>query len=269
MTPKPYMEFASVLAMQAGTMARNNFVLAGMPKTWKADQSPLTVTDTCISDLVIQAVTSTYPHHGVISEEDDRNPNPNSPYQWVVDPIDGTSPFSHGTPLFTFSLALVIDGVAEIGVIHDPMMNRLLVAEKGHGATMMKAGSIYVSRATSLNNSLMSFEDSRLWPTVRLGNLRTRLKVQGAQVTEYHAFVYGGMLVATGNHAAALYASRYPWDVAALKVIVEAAGGRVTNFAGGDQRYDRALQGAIVSNGLVHNQLIDIVQEALVEHPQQ
>ena len=132
-----YKKFAISLAMRAGKMMRRNFVLGGK-RTWKKDHSPLTKTDLVINQMVIDAVHKHFPGYGVLAEEGSSLVQ-GSEYVWVCDPIDGTVPFSHGFPTFVFSLALVKNGQPIFGLLYDPMMNRMYVAEKGKPS---KAGRV-------------------------------------------------------------------------------------------------------------------------------
>jgi len=90
------------LARQAGEVMRKDFSL-GMKKEWKKDKTPVTVTDTFVNRMVINAIGKEYPEHSILGEEE--NSLKDSEYVWVCDPIDGTIPFSHGFPIFAFSLS--------------------------------------------------------------------------------------------------------------------------------------------------------------------
>jgi len=114
---KNYKDFAVSLAFQAGKIMKQNFV-TGMQKEWKEDHTPLTKTDLAINELVLDAVRLNYREHGVLAEEES-NFN-GEDFVWVCDPIDGTFPFSHGYPTFTFSLALVKNGKPILGLLFDP-----------------------------------------------------------------------------------------------------------------------------------------------------
>ena len=127
-------KFAIGLARRAGDLMRANFSL-GTKKSWKEDHSPLTVTDTAINEMVIEAVRDAYPGHAVIGEEESYGDGRLADWTWVCDPIDGTIPFSHGYSTFAFSLGLAHRGESVLGVVYDAMFDRLVVARKGQGAT--------------------------------------------------------------------------------------------------------------------------------------
>src|SRR3990167_6073867 len=142
-----YKDFAINLAYKAGERMRKDFTL-GMKKEWKKDKTPVTVTDTVINRMVIDAIEKEYPSHSILGEEE--NKMKESEYVWVCDPIDGTVPFAHGFPIFAFSLALVKNGAPILGVIYDPMLDRLVYAEKGKGA-FLNSKPIKVSSFSSFS----------------------------------------------------------------------------------------------------------------------
>src|SRR5262249_33077928 len=129
-----FKDFAIDLAHQADAIAKRYFHTA-FEVTRKADNSPVTIADTSINDLVIDSVRAAYPDHRVIGEEASL-PKDGAEYSWICDPIDGTIPFSTGVPTFAFSLALVRDGIPILGVISAPIQDQLFVAEVDQGATL-------------------------------------------------------------------------------------------------------------------------------------
>lgn len=249
------LEFAIDLAKQAGEIMKQNFSI-GMKKDWKADNTPLTVTDTTINTLVLNAVQNVYPLHSFLGEEGSRIIE--SEYTWVCDPVDGTMPFSYGYPTFVFSLALTKNGESVLGVIYDPICNRLLHAEQGQGA-FLNGEKISVSKESEITTkSFISVNgDSQFL------SLRNQLVISGCRVPNLYSCVYSGMLVATGEFLAEIFVHKNPWDGASVKIIVEEAGGKVTSLLGDEQRYDRPISGFVASNGLIHQKLIDMIKPLL------
>ncbi|MBI2888883.1 MAG: inositol monophosphatase [Candidatus Liptonbacteria bacterium] len=254
-----YKNFALELASEAGKIIKANFSL-GMKKEWKADNTPLTETDLKINQLVIDAVKREFPGHSIIAEEGS-DFSDKSEYVWVCDPVDGTIPFSHGIPTCVFSLALVRKGESILGVIYDPFLDRMFFAEKGEGATL-NGVKISVSRATSLQNALVGL----VWWKSDKTNLSKVDKIisdRGATLIDVKSIVYMDMLVANGEFVATLFPGTKPYDTAAGKIIIEEAGGKVTDLFGNEQRYDRDIKGHITSNGILHEELVNIVKANL------
>ncbi|OGG60902.1 hypothetical protein A3C86_02775 [Candidatus Kaiserbacteria bacterium RIFCSPHIGHO2_02_FULL_49_16] len=249
------LDFAAGLAREAGEIMRQNFAL-GMKKEWKEDDSPITVTDIRINSLVLEAIQKKYPAHSFVGEEGSRIIE--SEYAWVCDPVDGTVPFSHGYPTFVFSLALTKNGESILGVIYDPIMDRLLHAEKGKGA-FLNDGRIAVSKDVEFSKRMLIETGGYS----KLPTLPKVLAAGGCRVFTLYSAVYAGMLVASGELAASIYKSGEPWDGAAVKIVVEEAGGKVTDLEGKEQRYDRATNGFIASNGAIHQKLVDLIRPLL------
>ncbi len=245
-----YKSFAIDLAKKAGKTIRANFRLA-MKKDWKDNDTPVTITDTAINRMVINAVKKHFPSHGVLGEEESYNEK-GKEFLWVCDPVDGTVPFSHGVPTSTFSLALVKNGKPIVGVAYDPFMDRMFSAELGKGA-FLNGRRISVNKR-GMHNSVISWES---WKSVEA----LRLKYKTSFPMSWFSFVYGAVLVACGELVAAVYTWNYAHDAAAAKVIVEEAGGIVTDLHGKDQRYDRKINGCLVSNGKVHKELLKILKK--------
>lgn len=257
---KDYISFATDLAYKAGGIMRKNFSL-GMKKTLKkGDNSPLTISDTFINRMVIEAIAKEFPAHSVMGEEE--NSKKKSEYVWLCDPIDGTIPFSSGMPISTFSLALVLDGVPILGIIYDPFMDRLFVGKKGKGA-FLNNKKIAVSKDNAIENQLLYMG----WWKYSLYDLllvRKELNKKGCKIMDFCSFSYAGVLLAAGEFSAVIFGDRYPWDGAAVKLIVEEAGGKCTDLAGNEQRYDREINGFIASNGNIHDELLGIVKKFAV-----
>jgi myo-inositol-1(or 4)-monophosphatase len=240
--------FAEGLAREAGKIMRENFTL-GMKKEWKSDNTPLTVTDTAINQLVIETISKAYPTHSVIGEEASNLKE--SEYAWVCDPVDGTIPFSHGFPTFAFSLALTKNGESIVGVMYDPIMDRLISAEKGKGAYLNGKKISVSSEKTITKQSFVELNTDD-----RMTSLRAYLHAKECYVPCLYSCVYAAMLVATGEFVAAIYPFDKTWDAAAVKIVIEEAGGKVTDLDGNDQRYDGKVNGFVASNGHVHDELI-------------
>ena len=254
---KDYKNFAIELAMQAGKIIKTNFSL-GMKKEWKADNTPLTETDLAINNLVLTSVKKEYPGYSILAEEES-DFSETSEFVWVCDPVDGTIPFSHGVPTCVFSLALVQNGKSILGVVYDPFMDRMFFAEKGKGATM-NDGKISVSSNSDIKNSL--FGVCAWWEAqFNVIPLVEAMDKEHAKIMNCVSITYMGALVANGEFAGTVFPGSKSHDTAALKVIVEEAGGKVTDFFGNEPRFDRDNKGYVVSNGVLHEKLLMLIRE--------
>jgi fructose-1,6-bisphosphatase/inositol monophosphatase family enzyme len=250
-------EFAIGLARRAGELMRTNFSL-GTKKTWKEDNSPLTVTDLAINEVVVEEIQATYPDHAVIGEEESHGDTVNSEWVWVCDPVDGTIPFSHGFPTFAFSLALTRNGHSVLGVVYDAFLDRLVVAREGNGATL-NGVPVTIGDFESIERTTMGLEASRLGMTGE--SLRSSLRALGCHPVTFNSFVYEGMLCAIGEFSAAVYGYQHPWDAAALDVVIREAGGVVSNLRGEPNTYRGPIEGFVAAaNAQLHHQILDLIR---------
>ncbi len=260
-----YLEFAKSVAYEAGDIMYKNF-LAGSKKEWKDDGTPLTITDTTINKLVIEKVRQRFPSHGVLGEEESYNLG--NEFTWVCDPVDGTTPFSHSVPISTFSLALVSkqDGLPIVAVVYDPFIKRLFWAVKNSGS-YLNGTKIKVNKKTDLKNAVIDIAgipESTL-ATIKIeGSFLTNLFHAGAITTHMWSIILPSSLIAAGQYTATIFNVTKPEDGAAIKLIVEEAGGKVTDIFGQEQRYDQPINGFVASNGIVHQELVDLLIKSMV-----
>ncbi len=259
-----YLEFAKNLAQEAQEIALRYFNFE-VENTWKEDNTPLTKADTEINDLVIKRINKTFPEHSIYGEEKSVKKE-NSRYIWVCDPIDGTMAFSCGLPLFVFSIALVdqSNGQPILGLVNDPVMKNMYWAYKDGGA-YRNGKKIFVSKDTSLKNTYLNTGASGR--AVGFSNLPLikALSEEKCAVMKYPSFIYGAIQVANGKYIGGVFYEKYGHDVVALKIITEEAGGKVTDLNGDERRYDENGLGCIVSNGILHDELLEIVQSGKIK----
>jgi fructose-1,6-bisphosphatase/inositol monophosphatase family enzyme len=251
--------FATNLAKEAGEIMLKYFNSPILKVKHKEDNTPVTIADKKINQLIIDNVIKKYPEHAVNGEE--QSTKNTAEYTWVCDPIDGTIPFIKQIPIATFSLALTRNGSPILGVMYDPFHNKMYTARKGFGA-YCNDEKIMVSKKP-LNISVINIES---WQ----GGIRDvipPLHKFATQTQMYHihfpSVVYASMLVASGKIEAEVFPGGRGKnvDIAAAKIIIEEAGGKVTDLDGNEQRYDQDINGAIVSNGIVHNQIVKLLTQ--------
>ncbi len=209
---------------------------------------------------IIQSIRNTFPEHQILSEEQGLQDIPKHPIKWVIDPLDGTVNFAHGFPMYNVSIAVEYEGTCVIGAIFDPTRNELFLGQQGRGATL-NGTPIHVSSSPTLAEALLVTGFAYDIHTATDNNLK-----------EFSAFtVRAGGMRRTGTAAidlAYIACGRLdgfwelqlsPWDTAAGKVIVEEAGGKITNYAG--EPYSIYGQTTLASNGLIHSEMLGVLQE--------
>lgn len=254
-----WLDFAKSVALEAGDIMRKHF--GKKPDTQlKADNTIVTAADKKINQLVINKVMEKYPDHDIDGEEASQCHG--SKYVWVCDPIDGTASFAIGLPVSVFSLALVIDGQPEVGVIYAPFSDHLYWASRGRGA-YMNSQPIHVSQHSLDDRVEMSIDwwPSAPWDVMQV--VHDLAYEKDVYVTTVGSTTHAAALVARGEFVASVFVGTKGKnvDIAAAKVIVEEAGGKVTDLFGREQRYDQGIRGAIVSNGVVHEELVQAMKE--------
>lgn len=255
-----HLEIAKRLAREAGEIMLGYFNTAASDPSVKSDKTIVTKADIEINARVIAVLTRETPGYSIWGEEESAIVD-GAKYTWVCDPVDGTMPFSKAMPISSFSLALVNEsGESVLGVVYDPFQDRLFEAVKGGGA-YLNGTRIRVSEKAELDGAYI---DEELWinddEEITFDNPKDILNKAGAKVTTQCSSVIMGCFVANGTYEALMFGQGKPEDIAALAVIVTEAGGRVTDLFGNEQRYDTNIKGAIVSNGLLHDQLCDITK---------
>ncbi len=257
-----YLDFAKDLAYEAGKIMQRYFQADDIGTTWKEDDTPLTVADSMINRLVIKSVQQKFPDHGVLGEEESFNPS--CSLIWVVDPIDGTVPFSLGIPTSTFSIALVDreNGQPKVAVVFDPFLDHMYSALPGQG-TALNGRLMHTSKTKELNKSYIfiagGFKNGqrKFLP----GELYDRAKGMGAKPISIPSYIYFACKVATGELVGAIVGLSTSWDLASVSLIIKEAGGTVTDLNGNQQRYDAPTNGHIVAaNQEIHNQLLKMVK---------
>lgn len=251
-------KFAIDLALEAGAIIKKYFNREHKREV-KVDSSPVTIADKTINNLVAEKIKKNFPDHGFIGEEGNSF-NEKNRLVWICDPLDGTIAFTHGVPVVSFSLALLENGDPILGIIFNPFADRIYFAEKGKGAFLNESKiKVNSEKEISERNSHVGI---CVWKAARY-DVTKLFESMIAIGTEFNfgSTAYLGALVASGDSLANIFPHTSPWDFAAVKIIVEEAGGRVTNFLGEEQKYNQKMKGALASNGFIHEKLIKQIKE--------
>jgi myo-inositol-1(or 4)-monophosphatase len=205
-------------------------------------------------------IAGRFPDHVVLGEElgssGDRDAAP--PFCWVFDPIDGTTNYAHGLPIFCSSLALEIDGEIVVGAVYDPTRRELFTAERGQGA-WLNGSPLRVSSADELIDSLLvtGFHYGIQRDAEELVSLFREFITRSRAVRRLGSAALDMCYVAAGRFDGYWESKIQPWDVAAGALIVAEAGGRVSTI-GGDLFRSRAGS-VIATNGRIHDLMLEVI----------
>ena len=250
-----YLTFAKEISKKAGEIMLKYFK-EDADIRFKEDKTIVTIADETINNYLIDEVKKRFPDHAVDGEE---NSSGESKYVWVCDPVDGTAMYSKHIPVAVFSLALVVDGVPILGVVYDPFTDSLYEATKGGGA-FKNGNPIHVNNINL--EDIACYGNYDMWYNIEKEyDISKTINDLQKEVTlsKIGSTIRAAMCVASGDFAFHIFPGHIHknCDVAASKIIVEEAGGKVTDFDGNEQRYDRSINGALITNGIVHDAILE------------
>lgn len=204
-------------------------------------------------------VAERFPDHDVLAEEMGGAP-PGSSYRWVFDPLDGTTNYAHGLPVFCSSLALEVNGRAEVGAIYDPTREELFTAERGVGA-FLNGQPLRVSSTASLQDALLAtgFPYDVHKQTGDLVELFGAFLGRARAVRRLGSAALDLCYVAAGRFEGFWEQHLHPWDVAAGALVVAEAGGRVTGMDGAP--FDPGAKHLVASNGRLHDDMVGVIRD--------
>lgn len=245
---KEELAFANELADEAGRIALS-FFRGSFDVRTKADTTPVTEADLAIEDMVRTGVRERFPDDGVLGEE--AGAEGTSARRWIVDPIDGTKNFADGIQVWATLIALAVDDVPVLGVVNAPGLGERYEAMRGRGATM-NGEPISVSHADRIARSMVLHAGLDQWIDGDYGAPLLDLLREARRNRAFGDF-WGHMLVARGSADVCFEPQLATWDWAAVQVVVEEAGGRMTRFDGGALEHGGSV---LTSNGMLHDELL-------------
>lgn len=261
---------ALAIAREAGTLLREGYFASGSAHKEIALKSSsmdlVTRYDKAAETLIADRLRTAFPEHRLLAEEGATNSDGDSPYLWVVDPLDGTTNFAHGFPVFAVSMALLENGQPRLGVVYDPTRDECFSAIAGQGAWLTRADGpsqrLQVSAARTLQESLLATGfpyDVQTSEWDNLKEFRAFLK-RSRGVRRPGAAALDLAYVAAGRIDGYWEYKLSPWDVAAGILLVQEAGGRVTSIEDGPVHLEGRLH-LIANNGHLHEEMVAVLRE--------
>jgi myo-inositol-1(or 4)-monophosphatase len=229
----PVLTIAKRAALSASRILLRHFdQLERLTVTEKKPSDFVSEADLQAEQEIIQILRKTYPNHGILAEESGEQSSQDD-YQWVIDPLDGTTNFLHGIPHFAISIAFRHKNRLEAGLVYDPIRQEMFVASRGQGA-QMNDRRIRVSGINTLENALLGTGFPFRHPQHQLAYLSFFNNLFGkcVEIRRAGAASLDLSYVAAGRLDAFWEMSLKPWDIAAGALIVQEAGGLVSDFSG-------------------------------------
>ncbi|MGD0800015.1 MAG: inositol monophosphatase family protein [Terracidiphilus sp.] len=257
---------ASAIAREAGARLREYFS-AGVATEYKGDVDLVTVADRTSEKLIRERLAAAFPEYGIYGEEGTRD-RLDGEFRWYVDPLDGTTNFAHGFPQFCVSLGLEQrpaglrpeqDGMLAAAIIYDPMRDELFVAERGRGA-YLNGKPMHISRIPVLAEALSAtgFPSHKRHQNPNI-HFYQEITLRSHGVRRAGSAALDLAYVAAGRLDAFWEFNLNPWDTAAGILLVEEAGGMVTDFS--TQHFRLDSREILASNGLIHAELVGLFEE--------
>jgi myo-inositol-1(or 4)-monophosphatase len=259
-TLHPMLNIAVKAARAAGALInRASLDIEKLQVQTKSTNDFVTEVDQAAERVIIETILQAYPGHGILAEESGRSMGAkDSEFVWIIDPLDGTTNFIHGFPVYSVSIALAHRGVVQQACIYDPTRNDLFIASRGRGAYLNER-RLRVSKRTRLADSLIGtgFPFRKGDNFKRYAKMFEELMPQCAGLRRPGSAALDLCYVAAGWYDGFFETGLNPWDIAAGSLIITEAGGLVGNFTGeADYLYQREL---VCGNPKVYGQLVAIL----------
>ena len=248
----------------SATKEAGEIILRYFDGTFKIDHKEginnlVTEVDKLAEDKIIKVIRATFPAHSIISEEVGELIKP-SDYQWIIDPIDGTVNFAHGIPICCVSIGLLYQDELIMGTVFNPMMNELFFAEKGKGATL-NGKPIGVSSKSDFNTAFLVTGFPYNWPDGPEHPIKVfeKLILEGLPIRRLGSAAIDLCWVACGRFDGFWEYNLQAWDVAAGYLIVQEAGGKITDFDGAPANV--FTKQTLATNGLIHDAMLKVIKK--------
>jgi myo-inositol-1(or 4)-monophosphatase len=224
----------------------------------KGEINLVTEVDRICEGRIVEIIQKTFPGHNILTEETPM-PGGSSPYRWIIDPLDGTTNYAHGYPFFCTSIALELEGKIILGAIYDPLLDELFTAQQGEGA-FLNGERISVSTTERLTEALLctGFPYDLRESAVNNFDHFKNFIMEARAIRRDGSAALDLCYVAAGRFDGFWELKLNAWDVAAGKLVVEEAGGVVSNFSGGP--LDIYGQETLASNVRIHEKMVRVLK---------
>ncbi len=250
---------AERLARAAGAIQRERYETGVRIRTKSAPIDLVTEVDHACEALIVERLRQERPGDAVLAEEGGGEDRPDAAWRWIIDPLDGTTNYAHGYPRFCVSIGIEREGVRHVGVVYDPLLEELYTATRGAGA-FLNGRRLHVSQESDLGRGLFATGfayDVRHNPDDNLDHFGAFVKNARA-VRRDGSAALDLCYVAAGRFDGFWELQLHAWDVAAGFLIVEEAGGRVSDRSGGAP--PRSGRDTVASNGHVHEAMLGLLR---------
>ncbi len=228
----------------------------------KGEINLVTEVDYQCEKVIIDIIKRDYPEHEILTEEAGSvKTSSKSRYKWIIDPLDGTTNYTHSYPCFCASVGLEVDGEIVAGAVYNPMFDELFTSVKGKGAYLNEK-PLKVSKTGDINKSLLATGFPYDIRDSKENNLNhfCNFAVRAQAIRRPGSAVLDLCYLAAGRFDGFWELKLYPWDMAASSLIVKEAGGMITDFKGGEFSIYKGEM--LASNGLIHKEMINILNLA-------
>jgi myo-inositol-1(or 4)-monophosphatase len=253
-----YLQVAIAAAREAGRIQMEHFGHSH-PVEYKGEFNPVTEIDKLCERTINQMILDAFPDHDLLTEESDFK-GKGSSYKWIIDPIDGTTNYLRGYPCFCVSIGLEVKGEVKLGVVYNAVLDELFHAEKGKGS-FLNRNRISVSKTDRLRRSFLSTGfpyDVQENPDLYLHYFRQFI-TRSFAIRRPGSAAIDLCYLAAGRFDGFWELKLHPWDVAAASLMVTEAGGKATDFQG--RPFSIYSEETLASNGLIHQEMLEIIQE--------
>lgn len=226
---------------------------------YKGEINLVTEVDYLSERTILKVISKDFPEHSVLTEES-KGKNRNSAYLWIIDPLDGTTNYAHDFPVYCVSIALQKDEEIILGLVYNPILKELFLAEKEKGA-FLNGKRIFVSKTRQLSKSLLATGFPYDIRTSKENNLDyfSKFALKAQAIRRAGSAALDLCYLAMGRFDGFWELKLSPWDTAAGISMVAEAGGKVTDFS--NRKFNIFSKNLLATNGKIHKQMLDVLNQ--------